>query len=182
MNDGPQDNPNKNREFFELYGRCQTRVFSFLFMMVHNEADAEDLLQDTMATMFENFDKFQQGTNFTAWGMTIARNKAINFMRKNANVRPFLKDDLYEQIAELEMKEEEDFSARSVALEKCLKKLVDLDRKFLQMRYQQELPMKKISELLGRSKTGVYHTMSRIHDVLFRCIKRVMAVERIYND
>jgi hypothetical protein len=35
--------------------------------------------------------------------------------------------------------------------------------------------MKKIAEFYGRSKTGIYHTMARIHSMLHGCIKVTMA-------
>ncbi len=165
----------RNREFFRLYGQCQNSIFSILFMLVHNEADAEDLLQDTAATMLERFDQYEQGTNFRAWAMTIARNKALNFLKRNSRVRPLLNSDIYERIAELEIREDEQFSERASALQKCFNKLEATDRNILQMRYQQDYSMKKISELLGRSKTGIYHTMARIHSLLYRCVKARMS-------
>ena len=77
-------NNSRNREFFKLYGQCQNHVFSILYMLVHNEADAEDLLQDTAATLLEKFDQYEEGTNFRAWAVTIAKNKALNVLRKNS--------------------------------------------------------------------------------------------------
>jgi len=169
----------RNKEFFELYGQSQNRILSFLFVMVHNEADAEDILQDTAATMLEKFDTFEPGTNFTAWGIIIAKNKALNFIRKNAKMRPLFHNSFYTHVAELETREDERYSDRDAALDKCLKQLEESDQKILQMRYQQELPMNKISELLGRSKTGIYHTLARIHSVLHRCIQVSMAKAQV---
>lgn len=179
MNDGMSNKTTRNKRFFELYGQCQNRLFSFLFMMVHNEADAEDLLQDTAATMLEKFETYELGTNFTAWGMTIAKNKAINFLRKNLKTRPQFRDDFYERIAQLETREKDTFSDRALAMETCLKRLEDPDKKMLQMRYEQEYSMKKIAEVFGRSKTGIYHTMARIHNLLHNCIKLKMTSGQI---
>jgi len=174
MNDDINNNLGKNRRFFELYGQCQNRLFSFLFMMVHNEQDAEDLLQDTAASMLEKFETYEPGTNFTAWSMTIAKHKAINFLRRNAKTRPRFRDDFYERIAQLESREDDHFSDRALAMETCLKRLEGPDKRILQMRYEQEHSMKKIAEILGRSKTGIYHTMARIHNLLLSCIRAEM--------
>lgn len=174
MQDENKEILSRNRQFFEFYGRSQYRLLSFLFMMVHNETDAEDLLQDTAATMLEKFEQYQQGTNFTAWGMMIAKNKAINFLNKNAKTRPQFRQDLYERISEIEMKESEDNSQRAAAMKKCLEKIQDADKKILQMRYEDDCSMKKIASILGRSKTGIYHTLARIHSLLNNCIKTQM--------
>ncbi|AQT70039.1 RNA polymerase sigma factor YlaC [Anaerohalosphaera lusitana] len=172
---------NRNREFFELYGQSQTRILSFLFAMVHNESDAQDLLQDTAAAMLENFSRFERGSNFTAWGITIARNKALNFLRKNSKSRPLLNPDLYTRIAELEMsemEEEERLAERLAVLKKCRKKLDGRDQEILSLKYYQGYPMSKIAEVLGRSKTGIYHTLARIHNLLYRCIQNNLATGR----
>jgi RNA polymerase sigma-70 factor (ECF subfamily) len=179
MSEESQDNSSKNKEFFELYGQCQIRILSFLFVMVHNETDAEDLLQDTATVMLEKFETFQKGTNFTAWGIMIAKNKALNFLRKNSKSRPYLNDELYTRITELEMQDKEDMTDRSIALDKCFRELEKPDQEILKMRYYQEHSMKKIAELLGRSKTGIYHTLARIHDLLYRCIKNTMATGQV---
>ena len=170
---------NKNKDFFDLYGQCQMRILSFLYVMVHNENDAEDLLQDTAATMLEKYGTFQKGTNFTAWGITIAKNKALNFLRSSAKSRPRFSDDVYNRIVELEVKEGDTVSDRAIALDRCLKKLESADLEILKMRYYKELSMKKIAEILGRSKTGIYHTMARIHNLLAVCIKQTMRMEEV---
>lgn len=159
--------------FFKLYGNCQNRLYVFLYMMVHNENDAEDLLQETVTSLWERFDKFRPDSNFTAWAMTIARRKAINFLKKNARSRPHLSDGFYQQIADLEI-EEDDLSERSEALKHCLKRLREIDRRLLLMRYERNISMVKIAEIFGRSTNGIYHTMSRIHSVLRQCIHRLL--------
>ena len=164
----------RNKEFFKLYGQCQDRVYSFLCMLVHNESDAEDLLQDTAASMLENFDDFKAGSNFTAWAMTIAKNKAFNFIKRNSRVRPMLSDDIYDLLVEAEEKDDEVFDERASCLQKCFGKLNEQDRDLLMKRYYQEYPMKKIAEILGRSKTGIYHTLARIHTLLHKCVKAEM--------
>lgn len=174
MGKSDQNQTNRNKEFFDLYGQCQMRVLSFLYVMVHNENDAEDLLQETAATMLEKFDTFEQGTNFTAWAIVIAKNKAYNFLNRNAKSRPLFSSDLYDRIVEMEITQGDAVSERASALDKCVKMLDGGDREILKMRYYKELPMKKIAETLGRSKTGIYHSLARIHNMLAGCIRQAM--------
>ena len=44
--------------------------------------DAEDLYQDTVVRIITNAEKFNEGTNFKAWAITIMRNIFINNYRK----------------------------------------------------------------------------------------------------
>lgn len=131
-------------------------------------------MQETISSMWEHFDKYQDGTNFTAWGIAIARNKALNFIKKNARSRPQLSDDVYSKIVEIETEGKDDLSERTDALRKCCEKLKDVDRKILSLRYRKDVSMKKIAQVLGRSTTGIYHTMARIHSLLQECVDRTL--------
>jgi len=57
---------------------------AFSLKLTGDMADAEDLYQDTAMRIISNADKFQTGTNFKAWAVTIMRNVFINNYRKKA--------------------------------------------------------------------------------------------------
>lgn len=171
---GKTEDSGRHDRFFRLFLGSQDRIYGFLFVMIHNRSDVEDLLQETISSMWEHFDKYQDGTNFTAWGIAIARNKALNFIKKNARSRPQLSDDVYSKIVEIETEGKDDLSERTDALRKCCEKLKDVDRKILSLRYRKDVSMKKIAQVLGRSTTGIYHTMARIHSLLQECVDRTL--------
>ena len=162
----------RHKIFFQLYANYQNRLLGYLYMMLHNENDAEDILQETAATLWEQFDTFEPGTNFSAWATRIARNKALNFLKKNSRSRVHFGDDFYDRISVIEVEDDQALSERSQALKKCLKKLSKTDMELLSVRYIKGSPMKTIAETFGRSKTGIYHSMARIHNLLHSCIER----------
>lgn len=55
---------------------------AFAMSLTMNENDAEDLYQDTAFRILANTEKFEHGTNFKAWSVTIMRNIFINNYRK----------------------------------------------------------------------------------------------------
>lgn len=57
-------------------------LYASAVRMTRNPADAEDLLQDTLAKAFVNFHQYQEGTNLRAWLHRILRNNFINTYRK----------------------------------------------------------------------------------------------------
>lgn len=48
---------------------------------MHDAAEAEDLVQETMIKAFKNLDHFQQGTDMKAWLMTILRRTRVDHLR-----------------------------------------------------------------------------------------------------
>ncbi|MEL7119472.1 MAG: RNA polymerase sigma factor [Bacteroidota bacterium] len=54
----------------------------FSLKLTGNKVDANDLYQDTALRIITNADKYNPGTNFKAWSITIMRNLFINGYRK----------------------------------------------------------------------------------------------------
>ena len=62
--------------------QTETYLRAYAMQLTRNNADADDLYQDTMFRVCKHIDKFQTGTNFKSWVMAIMRNTFINDYRK----------------------------------------------------------------------------------------------------
>ncbi len=58
------------------------QLYPAALRMTHNPADAEDLVQDTLAKAYTAFSQFTPGTNLRAWLNKILANTFINTYRK----------------------------------------------------------------------------------------------------
>lgn len=58
-----------------------------------DEKDAEDLVQETFVKAYDNWDRFEEGTNCRAWLFTILRNTFINRYRRDKREREILNSD-----------------------------------------------------------------------------------------
>lgn len=58
--------------------------YAIALRLTHNAADAQDLLQDACMRAWRFRDRYQPGTYFKAWMVTIIRNTFINDYRKKA--------------------------------------------------------------------------------------------------
>ncbi|MBE0542873.1 MAG: sigma-70 family RNA polymerase sigma factor [Verrucomicrobia bacterium] len=65
----------------DLMARHATPVFHFLCRMLANEADANDLAQETFFRVYRARVSFRTGEKFTTWLYTIAANLARNHFR-----------------------------------------------------------------------------------------------------
>jgi RNA polymerase sigma-70 factor, ECF subfamily len=64
-----------------LMDRHATMVFHFLYRMLGNEDDADELAQETFVRVFQHRAKFKMDAKFTTWLYTIAGNLARNHHR-----------------------------------------------------------------------------------------------------
>ena len=69
----------------ELIARYQNRLYRYLLRIVRQPAEADDLFQQTWLKVVEKIGAFDAGRNFDAWLFTLARNLAIDHLRR---VRP----------------------------------------------------------------------------------------------
>jgi len=64
--------------FEELAMPLFDSLYNFARWLVHNQNDAEDLVQETYLKAFRGFGSFQPGTNFRAWMYRILRNTFLS--------------------------------------------------------------------------------------------------------
>lgn len=69
----------------ELIARYQNRLYRYLLRMVWQPSEAEDLFQQTWLRVVEKIRSFDGSRNFDAWLFTLARNLAIDHLRR---IRP----------------------------------------------------------------------------------------------
>ena len=74
---------NGNDAAFALLVQRQINpVYNFVYRLVRNTQDAEDITQETFVKMWKNLKRYNQDQNFKTWLFTIARNTAIDSLRK----------------------------------------------------------------------------------------------------
>lgn len=79
-------------------------LYNYIYRMVYNKEDAEDILQETFLKIFKNIKKIDFRRNFKSFIFKVAKNSCIDFFRKRENALPFFDevyekpDDLYERI------------------------------------------------------------------------------------
>ena len=81
QNDQPADSAQTER-FLRHFLSHQNRIYATILMLIPNNADAEDLFQETATVLWRKFGEFTEGTNFAAWAASIARYRVLNYRKK----------------------------------------------------------------------------------------------------
>lgn len=76
-----------NAAFEELYIKTRKGVYAFLYTYVHRKADAEDLMQTVYLKIKTNIAQYRHGSNGPAWILQIAKNLALNEIKKASRVQ-----------------------------------------------------------------------------------------------
>lgn len=70
-------------DFDRLYRKYGRRVFLWCGRIVRNDADAEDLAQDSFLQLFRTIHKFRGESSFSTWFHRVAVNVALGHLRRN---------------------------------------------------------------------------------------------------
>ena len=167
----------RHDDFMDLLARHQSQLFGYIFALVQNLADAEDLYQQTSIVLWQKFDTFETGTDFVSWSCQTAQFQVLNFLRVKRRSRVCFSDDLVETFA-VSQRDRSDISvARRSALRYCLALLKASDRHLIELCYGGAKTIKAAAKTLGRSADGVYKSLNRIRAGLMQCINQRLTDE-----
>ena len=151
-------------EFVRLLTSHEVRLRAFVLSMIPNFADAEDVLQQTNAVLWERFDQFQPGTNFMGWAGRVAYLEALQYLRKRRHDKNQFGEAFIKNVATVALRDDVDqrLNARIVALGECVAKLKPKQRDMLRARYFEGRSIEQIGQAFSRSAEAIYQTLSRI--------------------
>jgi len=164
-------------EFLDLLSSHERPLAACVHALVPNWQDAEEVLQETRVTLWQQFADFRPGSDFLAWARTVARYVARTHSRQSGRNRRLLSDDVAESlIQEMERPPAID-DRRHAALADCTKQLEKDARQMLRRFYGDGEKIKRIAVELGRSLQGTYMALSRIRRALLACIEQRLRQE-----
>ena len=67
----------------KLFSDNYDRVYCYVFSMMKNRFDAEDVTQNAFIQMYNHIDNYNSSLSFINWAIRIAHNVAIDFKRKS---------------------------------------------------------------------------------------------------
>jgi RNA polymerase sigma-70 factor (ECF subfamily) len=165
--------------FIRLLGENHRRLYLYVTSLVPNRADAEDILQQTNLVLWREFEQFEPGTNFTAWACRVALNQVLCWRKKRQRDRLVFCEDFFEAVAEELNSEMARLEQRSQVLGSCINKLPPHHRNLIRLRYQDGSSVESIASELHRTVDAVYRMLSRIRQVLHRCVTHSLSQEGV---
>ena len=139
-----------------LYDRYAAKVFQKCVGMTRDKELAKDLSHDIFMKAFLGLAKFDHRAKFGTWLYSITYNYCLDYLRKNQRQRTeSAEEDLEAEDLTEDRSEQELLSLRADRLSPVLEAMDPTDRAALLMKYQDELSIKDMMDILGLSESAV---------------------------
>jgi len=151
-----------------LYLRYKDNVYGYVLSFVHDKHDAEDITQHVFLKLITVIHQYRpREVPFTSWLLRVARNAALDHMRRRRAV-------LCEEVYEATRQSDDSGTDRRRGLEQALGSLSEEQRNVIVLRHVVGLTPGEIASHMGRSESSIHGLHHRARQTLKR---ELMAIE-----
>lgn len=147
-----------------IYDRYANRIFSKCSGFARSEEEALDLTQDVFLTLYVKLGSFKGKSKFSSWVYALTYNFCVNYVNRNKGRKMKdqsspIEEEEYRMANEIDDKEL--FEMRSQKLKQALNLIDPQDRTILLLKYQDDIPVKELCELLEIGESAVKMRLKR---------------------
>lgn len=168
-----------NLSLEELYNQYYKQVYKICLQMLGNNADAEDVTQDTILQIYRKIKSFRGEANFTTWLHRITVNQVLMFFRKSSrrHERVTKTGEISEQLKPLTDRLDSLPSLDRILLATAIKKLPTGYRTIFLLHDVQGYEHEEIAQMLGictgTSKSQLHKARLKLRKILLSKAKRI---------
>lgn len=154
-----------------LYMAHADAVLRFVRTRVRDEAEAADIVHDTMLKVWRGAAGFEGRSSVLSWILTLARNGAVDHIRKQARVSL---GDADETIPDGDPDPEAVLGAAQDAarLRACVEELPERQRAAIHLAFFQEMTLAEVARIESVAEGTVKSRVFHAKQLLMRCLSR----------
>ena len=163
-----------------LMKKYHDAIFNFIFKMVHEREQVEDLTQEAFIKAFSSLSKFNDEYAFSTWLYKIATNNSIDYIRKkklqaySINKPIDAKDSEYAfELPDEEYEADQELISgqRAALLREAIAQLPDKYKRVIELRHVQEKSYEEIADMLKLPIGTVKAHIFRARELLYRQLR-----------
>lgn len=144
------------KDMKDIYEKYCNSIYRYLLLLTKNEQLSEELTQETFYQAIKSINKFSGKCSIYTWLCSIAKNCFKNYVKKNQ--RYVYYDNI--EIISIEP------SSEVGGLYNAINKLESPYKEIVQLHIYDEIPLKEIAKILGKSESYARVMFHRAKDML----------------
>ncbi len=163
--------------FSLLYNKYSSKVFAKCLSILKDEALAKDATQEIFTKIFMNLARFGEKSKFSTWLYSITYNYCIDFIRKNKKHGALFSDEMEKapDVPDDDVPDEELLQTEVRLLKQALETIPVDDKMILLMKYQDEMSIKEIADVIEKSESAVKMKIKRAKQKAMRVRNDLLA-------
>lgn len=145
--------------FGEIMQRYEPRLVRYVIYLIHDEAMASDVVQETFIKSYKNLQSFNAKYKFSSWIYRIAHNEAMNAVKREKHIVQDLDvEEMHEATYEMTTIQDIDRAILQGNVKACLDSLDLRYREVLMLQYYENMKYNEIADVLHMpaSTVGVW--------------------------
>jgi RNA polymerase sigma-70 factor, ECF subfamily len=153
--------------FAEMLHANQSMVFSMAYHFLRDHAAAEEIAQDVFLRLYRKTDDLESAKHVTLWLRKVTSHRCIDYVRKRGSHTISLED-----VAEPSIPEQQGDPLLNRRLRQLIASLPEKPRIVMVLRYQEDLTLEEISEVLempvGTVKSHLQRSLGMLREKIDR--------------
>lgn len=148
--------------FDVLYTRYSGKIYGKSISLLKDDVAAQDAVQDIFMKIILNLSKFSEKSRFSTWIYSITYNYCIDVLRRKKKIQKTFSEENLDNLDVVEEVDDQFLLETGVKrLKIILNKISVEDKSVLMMKYQDEMSIKEICEVLEKSESAVKMKIKR---------------------
>ncbi|WP_299162750.1 sigma-70 family RNA polymerase sigma factor [uncultured Tenacibaculum sp.] len=168
---------NDTHLFAILYDRYAGVVYNKCYGFSKSKEEAQDLTHDVFIRLFVKLRTFKGRSKFSTWLYSFTYNFCVNYVQRNKEKKKekvtIVTDQIKEEINENEIDDADLFELKSDKLAKALEMISPSEKMILLMKYQDDMSIKEISELLELGDSAVKMRLKRAKEKVVKAYNKL---------
>jgi RNA polymerase sigma-70 factor (ECF subfamily) len=144
------------KSFEKIVDKYEMTIMRYIYTMVKNVATAEDICQEVFIQVYNKLETYNKNYKFSNWLIQIAKNKTIDYIRKENRTKVFNIDEAY-NISSKDISPEDsvEFNETKEYLKKYIERLEETEKQIIILRYSTKKTFKDIGTILDIPESTV---------------------------
>ena len=175
----PQLNDQHHDQFLRLFAEHEPALRTYVRSLLPSRGETSEVMQEVAVVLWQKFAEFDAARDFRKWAFGIARYEALAHRRDRARDRHVFDDELVGKLADEAEAAEPRHEAQREALESCLQKLSEEQRRLVLRAYAKGTRIDDLASQRGQTAMSLYKLLQRIRQALLECVQRAVVREEL---
>jgi RNA polymerase sigma-70 factor (ECF subfamily) len=167
----------RTAELLRLLGTHERGLFAYVYALIPNWQDAEEVMQQVRIRIWQEFDRYDREKPFGSWARAIAYYLALTYRKQKSRHREFFSEQVLREVSDAYESVADSVNERRSALIGCLDKLSDRKRHIIETYYLASESSSNLAESLSMTQNALRQLLFRIRKILYQCIKHSLRSE-----